>query len=189
MNKSIACEITDSSEIEIYDCYVTNLADLRSGELISNGQIEHAQSIIRNLFSHAEKEVRIFTACLHPGIYNDIRMVDAASSFLAKNGAQVKILIQDIGGLDKSTPFFRLCAEHTDQCSMKSVVDERDKSIKQHMVVMDTSGFRFCADMKKNEAIASFNSPDTAKNLAEQFDILFHRASELNTVAESALSV
>ncbi len=178
MNQTMNCDFADASEFEIYDCYVTYLASARSSELISNGQIEHAQSIIRNLFSHAEKEVRVFTSCLHHDIYSDPRVVDAASSFLAKDGTQIKVLIQDSDSLDRNMPFFRLCADHDNQCKMKSVVTDRDKSIKQHMIVMDTVGFRFCADMSKNEAVASFNSPDTSKNLAEQFDILFDRAED-----------
>lgn len=180
MTKIIGCDIADlGNENDLYDCYVTALADSKSAELISNGQINHAQTIIRNLFSHAHKEVRIFTSSLHPDIYRDSRVVEAATTFLAKDDARIKILIQDAESLDKTSSFFNLCSEKGDSCEMRTVIAESDKLIKQHMVVMDADGYRFCADMSKNEAIASFNAPDTAKNLAQQFDVLFTRATPL----------
>lgn len=185
MNQAMSFDIADISDNDPYDDYVSDLADSKSDELISNGQIEHAQSIIRNLLSHAENEVRIFTSCLHPKIYCDPRVVEAASAFLERDDVKIKVLIQDANNLDSSTPFFKLCSEHDDKCIVMEVVTDSDRSIKQHMVVMDQIGFRFCADMDKNEAIASFNAPGAAKNLAEQFDILFGRANklELNAAA------
>lgn len=188
MNQTANCGIAESSDNDLYDLYVTKLADSQSSELISNGQIEHAQSLIRNLFSHAEQEVRIFTSNLLPAIYCDTRVVEAATTFLAKTGAKLNILIQNGDRVDRSMPFFKLCSGNSELCEMKEVAIDADKAIQQHMIVMDATGYRFCADADKdkNEAIASFNDQETAKNLAEQFDILFNRAKSYEAELETA---
>lgn len=172
----------DNNDNDLYDCYVTKLADNCSGDLISNGHHQHAQSIIRNIFSHADKKVRIFTSALSPEIYKDPRVTDAARAFLSRDGTSMDILLQHGEKLKRDLEFFKFCSENTNQCTVKNVVDSTDKSLTQHMVVMDKIGYRFCTDpdLENHIAIASFNAPPTAKNLADQFDILFERAEKFS---------
>lgn len=172
----------DDAESYEYDVFVSHLADSKSDQLISNGQIPHARSIIRNLFSHAEKEIRIFTSCLNSRIYSDPKIFGAATAFLSNADARLSILLQDSDNLDSEMPLLELCKGNP-QCDVREIVNKNDQEIKQHMVVMDNIGYRFCPDKCQKTAIASFNAPAIAKNLATQFDILFGRARQYSLEA------
>lgn len=175
----------------VYDTYVTKLADTNSSELISNGKTEHARTIIKNLLSHAENKVRIFSGCLNEDIYTDPTVVDALRQFLDTNDARIVILIQNKKEFDKISdnhPFVRQCAANDDKCELFYVVDESDKVLPEHMVVMDERGYRFCPDKHERAAVASFNRPQTARHLASEFDSLASRAVKVKLPREEAVA-
>lgn len=175
------------SEIESYSKYVKRLAESKSDVLISNGMLEHARILVCNLLLHAEEKIRIFSSNLAPRIYDDDSTIEALHSFLSKKGTTLEILLQD-GESFKSVErleerrFLKTCRdanlenESVVRCEIKLVASESDSEIKQHFVIMDSQGYRFCPDKDIPIAIAQFNCPTTASNLIKQFNTLFARS-------------
>ena len=162
-----------------YEEIIQDLVSTGSDELISNSDTNHAKVLIRYLFKTSRNRICIFSSQLNDHIYDDDEVISEIERFVEKDG-QVEILLQQPGDFDKSRKIFKLMREFKNRISVKSVTNITDSEIDPHFVVNDNNGFRFCEDKKKTSAIASFNRAKTAKNLIEQFDILFKRAQEFS---------
>ncbi len=158
-----------------YEELIQDLVATGSDELILNSNTDHAKVLIRYLFKSSRDRICIFSSQLNDNIYDDQYVINEIEAF-AENRGQVEILLQHPEDFDRGRKVFLLLKKFTSQIVVKSVTNLKDKAIQAHFVVNDNNGFRFCEDKSKPSAIASYNQPDTAKNLIEQFDILFKRA-------------
>lgn len=167
------------SSIESYAEMVASFADNSTPDLISNGRVEHAKILINNLFSHTQEKICIFSSELISEIYESKEVLNHAKELLA-SGKKIEILLQDVNDISELNDhkFIALCREHEDSCEFK-IVNEADRGIESHMVVMDKKGFRFCPNKKIKEAIGSFNNPEISSHLFREFQILFRRAVPL----------
>ena len=180
-------------EVKPYSDFVEYLADEKLDVLIPNGRSDHAKVIVNNLLSHAEKEVRIFSNRLKLNVYEDKYIFESLGSFLRKKG-RLRIVLQDVDLDDgneedncrklieikdkvnleptdafKKHPFIKACSEYDVSIKLAEGVDRDNK---EHFIIMDELAFRFCEDRETEEAIASFNDPETSRNLADKFDTI-----------------
>ncbi|MEP6878809.1 MAG: hypothetical protein ABI865_08150 [Nitrosospira sp.] len=177
----------ETQELEIYSNFVSQLAQNKSEVLISNGMLDHARILIANLIFYAGKKVQIFTTNLRPEIYEHYSTVNALKAFLSKENTVIQILLQDRAILDspeilKDHELIKECMSELPsgtKCEIRVVSDAEDAQIKEHFVIMDSEGYRFCPDKKEPVAIATFRSPIAALNLTRQFDILFDRSTPI----------
>lgn len=168
--------------MESYDEMVERLADTESNELIPNGLVDHAKVIVKNLLSHADTDVAIFSTTLKPEIYDDDSVISGLGLYLNRPDARLKILLQEPTESLLNSRFLQAVASSGKNYSVKKVEKKSDQRIKEHFIVMDKKGFRFCPDKTSSSAIASFNQPRTAENLRTQFDVLFDRASDYDNL-------
>lgn len=166
--------------MEDYKALVKRLADQKSSETIPNASISHAAVVIENLFSHADKSIRIFTGELNKEVYSLSAVREAAKDFLAKRAGTLEILIQNLLGAGDISEhqLIRDCLENSN-CKVQYVTDENDKKINCHFIVADGRAWRFEPDKNTFEAIACFNDQDSAKKLESIFNTIFPRAKEL----------
>jgi hypothetical protein len=175
----------ESRELQTYSNFVSQLAQNRSDVLISNGMLDHARILISNLIFYAGKKVQIFTTNLRSEIYEHYSTLNSLKAFLAKENTEIQILLQDRAILDspqmlKDHEFIKECVGELSKrtkCEIRVVGDVEDAQIKEHFVIMDSEGYRFCPDKKEPVAIATFKSPIAAQNLTKQFDIIFDRST------------
>lgn len=170
-----------------YRKHVKKLADESSSELIANGGTEHAEVLIENIFEHAGNAVRVFSGELNARVYGSSGIVENAKEFL-QSGADHKlsILIQNkevLSSLEKHD-LIKMCIElNTDMCEIR-VVNEADKDVGHHFVVMDEVGYRFEPDREKPTAVACFYDVDNAKLLVSSFDNMFSRGEEVDLMGK-----
>ena len=80
-----------------YNEMVRDYADRKCEDLIPNSGIEHAEVLIKNLFSHAENEVRILTGSLNARVYGTSEVLKSVDEFLhSGSNKKIKILLQDV---------------------------------------------------------------------------------------------
>lgn len=180
----------ESRELENYSNFVSQLAQNKSEVLISNGMLDHARILIANLIFYAAKKVQIFTTNLKPEIYEHSSTINSLKAFLSKENTEIQILLQDQKILEnpaliKDHKFIKACMSEVGgdkgKCEIKVVNHAEDAAIKEHFVIMDSEGYRFCPDKKEPVAIATFRSPIAALNLTEQFHILFNRSTSITS--------
>lgn len=175
--------------IGTYSDMVKDLALRKSDELVSNGLIDHAKVLIGALLSHAESEIRIFSCCLKNEIYNDESVLKGLYTLLSKDQTSIKILLQDPRKLSFSNnEFVNILTQWPERYQLKEVTHKADKGLVEHFVIMDKVGYRYCPDKDQTRAVASFNRPGTASNLAKQFEVLFERAASCELKATNSFS-
>lgn len=182
MEKEKISELENSSITEAaYIEKVTELADKKSSVLIPNGYKSHAKVLIHQMLLRATTEMKFFSSYLDPDIYDDPRIIRALKELLARKGIKLEILLQepekmvDENGKLTESEFLKLCKSSKDNCTIKTAKEEH-KNIPQHFTTMDDDAYRFCKNKDILEAVASFNRPDTVRNLKEQFNRLFKDA-------------
>jgi len=157
------------------------LADNNMSDIIPNDDILYAKEIIQTIFGHAKKEINIFSSRLIEDIYGTRRLISNANAFLS-SGGKMNIVLQEIcteseyRDLGLHHQFIQLCNKYPENCKVRLVNSERDKATKTHFIISDDKIFRYCSDKEVPEAIASFNHPPIAKNLAKVFRKLFERS-------------
>lgn len=179
--------MNDFKNITLYSDHVASLAQNKSNELIPNGSNAHAIVLIQSLFLNAEKKMRIFSSMLKREIYEDNQIINGLANFLNKPEAKLEIIVQDYHLYDNRNNlshnnFFKICSD-SDKCSI-NVASEKDRLLKEHFVIMDDMGYRFCPDKNGSSAVASFNRPTIAANLIKQFDILFGRSEPIEVISK-----
>ncbi len=178
--------MNDFKNIALYSNHVANLAQNKSNELIPNGSNAHAIILIQSLFLNAEKKIRIFSSILKKEIYEDNQIINGLDKFLNKPETGLEIIVQDYhsSGNDNLSDnnFYKICND-SDKCNINTA-SEKDRLLKEHFVIMDDMGYRFCPDKNGSSAVASFNRPTVAANLIKQFDILFGRSEPIEDISK-----
>jgi len=164
-----------------YNEMVRDFADQKSEDLIPNSGLEHAEVLVKNIFSHASNEVRIFTGRLNPSVYGTPEVIKSITGFLHDGtDRKIKILLQDIDpnklGDFKKNHLYKLCKEWPDSCEIKTT----DSELQSHFVVMDDNGYRIEPDKSEPVGIGCFNDKDLSERLVTLFDGLFTTGTVLN---------
>ncbi len=155
-----------------YDQFVDRLAKERDGRTISNSSDMHALSILRGVFSHAKKYVKLFSGSLSLNVYNDEKLIDAMKHFVSNEG-KVEILIQHPDKLEPSNKFLKelFDLKKTGQVKIFEVTENNAlKNAQIHFLVSDDSVYRIEVDIDNIKAIGSFNDEPRAAELKAAFD-------------------
>ncbi|MCK4841943.1 MAG: hypothetical protein KAT04_08675 [Methylococcales bacterium] len=175
-----------------YNKMVRDFADQKSEDLIPNSGIEHAEVLIKNLFSHASNEVRILTGSLNARVYGTREVLASVDEFLHSGGnKKIKILLQDVddNAYDyiKSHPLYLRCKELGESmCEIKFSKDNKDK-LQSHFVVIDNNGYRIEPDKSEPIGIGCFNDEETSKKLVDKFDYLFNKGALITPETTQAI--
>ncbi len=165
-------------KLQAYENYVNELARTKSTELISNGMLEHAAVLVAALLTNAQKEIMIFSSSLVFDVYGQPNVISALKTALASR-IKISILLQEYPDIhnDKiAHNFLQLCNPESDLCVIEITNQEEKKKI-DRFVIMDRIGYRYCPDASKPEAVASFNRPEKAKVLFDEFMSMFAKGS------------
>lgn len=174
--------------VEEYRRGLINFARNESSEIVTNDGLDFARVLIQTLFEFAKDEMSVLSSRLRDAIYTRNEVLEAGECFLRDRAGKIRILLQDVdpdrrGDIEylHNHAFIQLCQRYEDQCELL-VLDNTDKTIKPHFIIMDRNGFRFCGKpiAGTDKAIASFNHKAVAGNLHKQFEKLYKRAHILN---------
>lgn len=176
----------ESNLLRDYSEWVDELAKNGDEAVIENLNGQYASVVIKNLIIYAKHSIRIVSECLK--LYRNEEILSAAEQFLCRDkSSKITAILtgSDLQGVNEM-PFVQLAHAFPGQIDIR----EAAKEVGHHFVVMDETGYRYCIDKSKDQAIASFNSPKVAKNLAEQFDKILPKypALDIPPPAQQAVS-
>ena len=121
-----------------------------------NRDILHASQIVVAGFRHAQRSVYLLSNRLDPALYGDEHLLEAVRSFLKKDGAELRILLE--AEIDAHHPFRRLAEdEFNGRVKIGIVPEGHQDSYRFNFMIVDDIGYRFEYDREKFEAIASFH--------------------------------
>lgn len=169
-----------------YRKIIQHLAAEKINRRIPNGKPAHAAILLEAMFTKADRDMRIFSRSLDESTYDNADLIDAAQRFLSRPATRLRILLQnriDVSAL-KSHPLIKALSEmtaalttaHEQKLQIRFAEGAYSKDSAKHLAVMDDLGFRFEVDHDKTQAIANFNEPRVASELATAFDRAFMMA-------------
>ncbi len=163
-------------EVIEYRKLIFKLATGQIDQRIPNGKPIHAAILLEAMFERATSDMRIFTGSLSPSTYNAPFLIEAATRFLRKPGATLKILIQNTLADLLERPLIKAATSLHGGSTGLLVRFARGAyatNAAKHIAVMDSVGYRFETDHSSTSAIANFNEPRVASELASTFDRAF----------------
>lgn len=167
---------------EEYRLIAERYARTRVDKRLPCGMPIHAAVLIEMMFETALSEMRIYAKDLSELVFCRPEVLQAAVNFAAKPHTSLKILLEK-----------KPCENWADTHPLIKALKGRDiygeievlfaagnyaEGDAEHFAVLDKRGFRFEFDHYKCKAVANFNDPDIAKNLASTFDKAFLLAKE-----------
>lgn len=164
-------------EIQSYRQFIEVLARDNVNQRIPNGHPVHASVLVEAMFEKAEREMRIFTGSLAAETYDEPLLVDAACRFLTKPRSRLRILLQqpmqktDVLSRKMVSEILAMRARRVGTFDVR--VADPAYAHDDHYAVMDDGGFRFEVDHTETTAVANFNEPSVARELASGFDVAF----------------
>lgn len=180
-----------AEEISKYDSMIERLAREQSHNVVGNGSVEHARSLIRTMFRYASKSIDIFNGCMSEAVYAQQDIIDSAKAFLAKGG-QLTVVIQSRMSIDEmgKHPFFSEAIKYMDCCTHGGCAgdsalrvflgNEQVSRMNSHFLIMDDRGYRFEEDRAEPRAVASFNDTETAQKLKVLYRDIIKNSSPQN---------
>ncbi len=172
-----------TSHIIEYRKLIEELAEKRANRRVPNGHPEHASILLETMFKRAEHDVRIYTGALNETVYGRPGLIEALKRFIARPGARLRVLLQDQhdAAWVKSQPMIKALYEKNrrDNVEVAVATGVYATNKAKHFSVMDDCGFRFEHDHSQTQAVANFNEPEIALELASVFDIVFGQAKPI----------
>jgi hypothetical protein len=144
------------------------------GKPVFNGSCEHASILMSEMFTAADKQMRILSEKLLPECYNSDAVRSAFTDFLDRGG-NVRIVVEDDSGLD-THPLADLFER--DRVQIVRLAEIIRSQVTYHMAIMDGVGYRFESDKTKMEAIAAFGDEDRTEHLSKIFDKIWGLSSD-----------
>ena len=164
--------------IDEYVLSVKALSKSDSPEIIDNCSIEHATTLLSEMFSKAVKTVRIFTMSFDSALFCRESVVASARSFLAENSeATIDVVVQVENGVNHFNNFVNLVVDSNEDFGKRvrfGQVKGTLSAIQTNFVLFDEKAFRYVKDRSKFEAIASFNQPSLVTELGTTFKMLIN---------------
>ena len=181
---------------EYFD-YVDDVMERNLDMDFGNGRPLHAAYLIYKFFSHARREMRLFSGSLlrrvREGgldggllVYEDERVLDAVRGFLSKDGTSLKIVVSDPLDIDEGQapedhPLMKAIQALSDEGKLKGSCEIRrigkneqhilhERNRHYHLLLMDRKAYRFERDAKKYKALVNVNDGKLTKILVDFFD-------------------
>ncbi len=186
----------EKAYFEKVDTALAQGADL----LFSNGRPQHAVYLIEKFFTHAKKEVRLFSGRLSRTVrgvevYGNHRIAAAVENLLTAN-VKLQVVLQDDIDVDAGQtwvdhPLARIEARLKQAGKLSGSLDIRQSSpdsirhleefsFLNHWMVMDRTAYRLETNVRRAAAHVNFGDGKMANMLADIFDdVLFKSAKQL----------
>ena len=178
--------MTHTMPLFMYRAKIEALADRRKGDPVYNDSIEHAVIILQNIFSHANRSVKILTGELNKDAYGRRTIVDEVKRFVDDDSHTLQILFEHEDLTEEESlhdhPLLRAVADN-DRVHLRHVPKNLQRSYGFHFVLMDSDGYRFEPDKGKFGAVASFGDEKGGKNLEKLFSTLWNRSENVQHVS------
>ncbi len=171
-------------ELESYAEIVRRCAENEENIVIPNSDIGHAAYLIETLFDRAKSEVCVFTGELYFGVFGVQGVKEKAIKFLQQNeSCQLKIAYQSDVPKDSILNGDFLRSVLADKARKGRVTVWAAKTVFPsdgfHFTVTDQKAFRFETDHKTRHAIANFGDINTAKRLADVFNVISSKSNKV----------
>lgn len=160
-----------------YAEYVHLLFEQKSGNKVGNDSAENAKVLYREIFSHAQNEIRIFCTNLSAVVFDDDSVYESLRGALNR-GVKFKIIIKMPP--DTSRSLTELSdAKNVDNVKIwiKTAGEVTANGKEVNFAVMDGCGYRYEYDASKPCAVGCANDPVFAGKLTSLFDSIVSRAS------------
>lgn len=184
----VGTEVTDAlsvrgslteAEIASYRQTINRLAKGRINQPISNDHPTHAAILFQAMFDNSRQNMRIYTGRLAPEIFDLPWLISSAKRFLEKPCARLSILTQHKLTM-RDLAARRFVQElGLERCNIKTAIGPFTTGAVNHFAVMDDHAFRIELSDEKTQAIANFNEPGIAAELAAGFDLAFGASAPL----------
>lgn len=176
--------------MEKYREYVRQLADTKTNKMFINSDDEHAIEVFINLFRNAQKELRIFAACLCNPVTNDPGYIKEISNFIDRDG-KLFILLNDFKkekaleqNIMRRLAYYQSIGMpiHIKATEAKPYFESDPQRKEIHFTIADNSGYRIETDIEKRTAKVNFNDEYLAQSYSDFFDKIFKdpQSKELN---------
>lgn len=132
------------------------------------------------LVNRAQREVRIFSFKLEPGLYSNNRFCDAIYSFATSHPlARVKILVKDIAQVVHNTnQLHELCLRLPSRIQMRKL-ETKEECLHSEFMLIDRTGILYKQEPERFVGYMVAHAPLEAVELVEEFDNLWEQ-SELD---------
>ena len=176
------------SELDDYRKILKDLAAVDSGAFINNSSIDHAATMIEELFRNAKGLVKIVSGLLNPDVYDRPGLLTSVREFLEKSrDNKISIILQQGGQITSlslaSNNFIVFLNKYRDQVDLYKVPEYVAETITNHFMVLktlnDNYAWRFEIDTKAHIANGSFNNGSNGEKLSQKFDDLVTRSEPI----------
>jgi hypothetical protein len=174
-NAEDMAQALQAPEVIEYRKLIHKLASGSIDQRIPNGKPIHAAILLEAMFDRACTQMRIFTGKLSSDTYDAPFLIEAAKRFVKKPGTTLKLLIQTTLD-DLPARHFIQAVKGAPGLAVRFAQGAYSQRDAKHIAIMDASGFRFETDHGSTSAIANFNEPRVAVELASAFDRAFFMA-------------
>lgn len=196
----------EKDNLKEYEAAVKNYAANKINCELRNNGPEHASIILNNIFSNANKCIRIAADKLSDNeVVDTIEYVNSMKSFLDKEGTELYILLTNYNEEDiKSkigTCFLKELARHNAYSSKDKRVfikcgngssftinDDNNKRVKVNFTTADSIMYRFEYDTEKKSAICNFGDKFLTKEYEEAFKGAFEKEENTEIKLENLIN-
>lgn len=156
---------------------VLRAAEVRTGEPIYNGSLDHAAVLVETLFLCAREQVDVLSCELNARVYGRERVVEQVNLFLADRAHKARFLVEKKAALDwRNHPLLRALTDN-DNVEFRSVPTWLLERYTFHMSLADGDCYRFEEDRTVPAAIAAFGDPSGAARLKSAFDGIWQNST------------
>jgi hypothetical protein len=151
-----------------------------SENAVFNGSIRHAQIVVEEAFKAATNRVLLLTENLDQACYDSGSVIDAARSFLCREGARLLILIESTADEMTSSAFLRSLKEFSARVDVRYVPKSVSAKYSCNFMVVDEKACRYEANRATPEAVVFGGGANltTVKHLADVFLALHGATAE-----------
>lgn len=175
------------TELEEYQQSVENFSSSKENFEFTNKGKPHAAIVVSNLIRTAQKELLIYSGCLHREVANDENLVEMLQAFL-KSGKTLKLILSQMPAEDMRSEALKniITAEKDPAKDVHIKIDEDGKfsesarsifhdNVAHHFMVADGAAYRLEIDASEYKALCNFNDSTIAGPLKDVFDLFFSR--------------
>ena len=160
-----------TNDIVRYEASVRLLAEKKIGDILWNEGDEHAKIVFFNLFSIAERTVRIFAENFCSDVPNSEEYITSLRAFLEKNGKVDLLLEREPSTMN--LPVFDTLREYIKQVNIKTTtLRPRLGDVEINFCAVDDFAYRIETDKEKRKAHVSFNDTRQTSELRRAFDLM-----------------
>lgn len=155
---------------QTFENAVTQARISRSTNTLTNRSILHAKHVVKELLQLAIEEkadVYVSSGHLNSGCFTDdvLKLGDR----LISRGQKITVVVEETDEKKLRRNAFASLVASQSEASLFKPRAETNTEYFSHFIVVDGKGFRFETDHQLAKAVLSFNQPDMAEDLKDEF--------------------